>query len=170
MESRWYALHSKPYKEEALWRHVLAQGFEAFYPSLRVKPVNPRSRTRRPFYPGYLFVRADLQITGERTFQRMPHAAGLVCFGGIPASIPDALVSGIRRRVEELGAEPQPKGSGLCPGDRVVITDGLLAGYKGIVDSALSGSERVRILLQLIGGRAVRLELARDTVGPQEPA
>jgi transcriptional antiterminator RfaH len=170
MSARWYALHSNPRKEEALQRHVLARGFEAYWPSLRVRPANPRSRTTRPFFPGYLFVRIDLETTGEKAFRRMPYATGLVGFGGTPASIPDALVAGVRRRVQELGADGGTSAGGLRPRDPVVVTGGLFAGHEGIFDTRLSGGERVRILLRLLGGRALALELDRDCVSPQPSA
>ena len=65
MTTHWYALRSKPCKEDILWRQVGLRGFECFYPRLRVKPVNPRSRKIRPYFPGYMFVRADLSEAGN---------------------------------------------------------------------------------------------------------
>ena len=59
MSARWFALQSKPHKEAALLSHLEAEGVEAWFPSYRVKPVNPRSRTVRALYPRYLFVRVD---------------------------------------------------------------------------------------------------------------
>ena len=64
MSLQWYALRSKPNKEGPLWREVHAQGFEVFYPEIRVQPVNPRSRKVRPDFPGYM-VDAINQAGGE---------------------------------------------------------------------------------------------------------
>ena len=64
MSLQWYALRSKPNKEGPLWREVHAQGFEVFYPEIRVQPVNPRSRKVRPYFPGYM-VDAINQAGGE---------------------------------------------------------------------------------------------------------
>ena len=88
MAANWYALRSKPRKEEVVWKQVRTQGFEAYFPRLRVNPVNPRSRKLRPYFPGYLFVYADLEEVGVSVFQWMPHSIGLVCFGGEPAASP----------------------------------------------------------------------------------
>jgi transcriptional antiterminator RfaH len=64
MSLQWYALCSKPNKEGPLWWEVHAQGFEVFYPEIRVQPVNPRSRKVRPDFPGYM-VDAINQAGGE---------------------------------------------------------------------------------------------------------
>jgi transcriptional antiterminator RfaH len=47
----------------------------------------------------------------------------------------------------------------LKPGDRVVIQDGPFAGYEAIFDVRLRGAERVRVLLQLLRDRCVRVNL-----------
>ena len=73
----WYALRSKPRKEEALWGQLLARGFETFYPRLRINPVNPRARKLAPYFPGYMFVYADLEEVGPSTFNYMPFSLGL---------------------------------------------------------------------------------------------
>src|SRR5687768_6851823 len=98
----WYALRCKPRKEDVVWRQVRNQGFEAFYPLLRIQPVNPRSRKYRPYFPGYLFVRVDISEVGLSTFQWMPHAIGLVVFGDEAAVVPEYLIQAIQRRVEEI--------------------------------------------------------------------
>ncbi len=102
MDSHWYALRCKPRKEEVVWKQVSDQGFEVFYPRLRVNPVNPRARKIKPYFPGYLFVRLDLAVLGTSAFQWMPHTIGLVSFGGEPAAVPDNLIFAVRKRVEEI--------------------------------------------------------------------
>lgn len=159
MATRWYVLNSKPHKEATVWQQVLAHGSEAFYPRTKVEPVNPRARKIRPYFPGYLFVRVNLDRVGLSTFQWMPHAIGLVCFGGIPAPLPDEIVAGIRRRLGEIEAAGGELLYRLKAGDPVVIQDGPFAGYEAIFDSRLSGKDRVRVLLQLLNERCVPMEL-----------
>ncbi len=160
MTSSWYALRTKPRKEDVVWRQVLGHEFEAFYPRLRVTPVNPRSRKLRPYFPGYLFVKADLETSGLSVFQWMPHAIGLVSYGGEPAAVPDHLIEAIRKRVEEINAAGGELFDGLQPGDVVRIDEGPFRGYEAIFDARLPGSERVRVLLELLGSqRQVPVEL-----------
>ncbi len=72
MTLSWYAIRSKPRKEEPLWGQLLAGEIETFYPRLRVRPINPRSRKVVPYFPGYMFVNADLEDVGASTFNYMP--------------------------------------------------------------------------------------------------
>jgi transcriptional antiterminator RfaH len=159
MNLHWYALRSKPRKEDVVWKQVRDQGFEVFLPRLRVHVVNPRARKVRPYFPGYMFVRVDLDAVGRSVFQWMPHAVGLVSFGGEPASVPDNLVYAIRQRVEEIAAAGGEVFDGLKSGDTVRIGYGPFEGYEAIFDARIPGSERVRVLLQLLNARRVPMEL-----------
>ncbi len=153
MPVSWYALRSKPRKEDAAWRQVISQGFEAYYPRYRVHPVNPRARKLRPYFPGYLFVRTDLVAVGLSVFQWMPHTLGLVSFGGEPATVPDHLVQAIHKRVDEINAAGGEVFDGIQPGDVVWIRDGPFRGFEAIFDVRLPGSERVRVLLEFLGNK-----------------
>lgn len=164
MRRHWYALRSKPRKEEVLWRQLRAQEYEVFFPRLRVHPVNPRSRKWAPYFPGYMFIQVDLEEVGLSTFQWMPHAIGLVSFDGEPASVPDNLVYAIKKRVEELAAAGGELFAGLKPGDPVRISDGPFAGYEAIFDARIPGSERVRVLIQMLSDRRILVELKAGLV------
>lgn len=153
MAMSWYALRSKSRKENTVLRQVQSNGFRAFFPYLKVQPVNPRSRKWKPYFPGYLFVQADLDQVGLSVFQWMPHTIGLVSFGGEPASVPENLIEAIRKRVEEINAAGGEVLLGLVPGDKVRIHEGPFKGYEAIFDASLPGNVRVRVLLELLGSR-----------------
>lgn len=165
MATHWYALRSKPRKEDALSRQVNSQGFEVFYPQLRVNPVNPRSRKWRPYFPGYLFIHVDLEQAGLSVFQWMPYSLGLVSFGDIPSDVPDHLIEAIRRRVDHVARAGGEILDGLKQGDVVSVRDGPFAGYEAIFDIKLPGNERVRVLLEMLGNqRKVAVELAAGQI------
>ncbi len=153
MSSDWYTLRSKPRKEEFVWQQALADGFEVYYPRLRIHPVNPRSRKLVAYFPGYLFVRADLEQVGVSIFQWMPHTLGLVAFDGEPAAMPDAVIQTLQQRVDEINRLGGELFDGLKPGEAVQISDGPFRGYEAIFDARLPGSERVRVLLEFLGSR-----------------
>ena len=160
MTDMWYAIRSKPRKEIAVYQQVLARGMEAYYPRLIVNPVNPRSQKGRPYFPGYLFVKVDMEDIGLTKFKYMPHTFGLVGFDGEPATIPENLIHEIRKRVDEINAAGGEIFDGLKSGDSVWITDGPFKDYKGIFDARLTGSERVRVLLNFLGSqRQIPVEL-----------
>ena len=160
MSLKWYALRSKPLKEDVVWPQLNHQGIENFYPRIRVHPVNPRAKKIKAYFPGYLFVRIDLDEVRLSVFQWMPHGMGLVSFAGEPAVVPDHLIAEIRKRVEKINAAGGELFDGLKPGDLVRISEGPFRGYEAIFDMRLPGSERVRVLLELLGSqRQVPVEL-----------
>lgn len=166
---RWYVLRSKPNREEALWLEVSERGFQVYYPYLSVKPVNPRSRKMRPYFPGYVFVRAKLADVGQSVFSWMPYSQGLVSFGGEPAEVPEGLVEAIRKRVEQInasGGEHLEALAGIKHGEMVVIQGGPFEGYRAIFDARVSGSERVRVLLKLLQAQQLKVELPAAQVRP----
>ena len=162
----WFALRSKPRKEGVLWRLLRDREIPVFYPRLLARPVNPRASRIRPYFPGYLFIRAERGSIGLRTFQWMPHALGLVCFGDEPASVPDALIHALRRKVEGANQAENELIDRMRAGDPVVIRDGPLAGYAAIFDSRISGSDRVRVLLTLLHDRHLAVELSGLALEP----
>jgi transcription antitermination factor NusG len=159
MATFWYALQSKPNKEDALFEQLENQGFEVFYPRIRVHPVNPRSKKVKAYFPGYMFVNTDLAAVGISTFKWMPFARGMVSFDQDPATVPEALIHAIQRRVEDVNAAGGEVFSGLQKGETIFIHDGPFSGYEAIFDLRLPGSERVRVLIKLLSQRQVPVEL-----------
>ena len=165
MAEDWYAVRSKPRKEDVLWKQLRAQGFEVFYPRVRVHHVNPRARKLEPYFPGYLFVQANLTDTGLSRFQWMPYSLGLVSFGGEPSTVPENLIHEIRRRVEAIAAAGGELFDGLKAGDKIYIQDGPFRGLEAIFDARLPGTERVRVLLEFLGNqRKIPVELNANQI------
>jgi transcriptional antiterminator RfaH len=160
MTLSWYALRAKPRKEEFVWQQLLSQEIEHYYPRIRVHPVNPRARKVKPYFPGYLFIRINLEEKGISAFKWMPHTMGLVSFGGEPASIPDNAINEMKKRVKEIAEAGGMLFDGLKSGDSIRIHEGPFSGYDAIFDTRVEGQERVRVLLQFINDqREVPVEL-----------
>lgn len=173
MAIAWYALHVKPHKERFVYERLqnmehysgqaniadATQQIELFFPAVRVKPVNPRSAKVRPYFPGYIFVRGDLELLGENAFSWIPGTHGLVRFGNMPAAVPDVLIRELRERLAEIEAAGGLVFDALKPGDLVRITSGPLAGYEAIFDMRLPGKERVQVLLTFLSRHPQRVQL-----------
>lgn len=155
MSLYWYVLRSKPRKENVVWEQVCAKKIEGYYPRIRVNPVNPRSRKIRPYFPGYLFVHVDLDDISLSTLNWMPHTLGLVCFDGVPAPVPANFVYALRKKLAEINEAGGEIFDGLKQGDPVKIEDGPFAGYEALFDARLTGKERVRVLLQMLGDERI---------------
>jgi transcription antitermination factor NusG len=165
MAEAWYVIRSKPNKEEFLAGQFTAYGIKVFYPRIRVKPVNPRARKLKAYFPSYLFVYVDLGMVNLSALQWMPGAVNLVSFDGQPASVPEALIYGIERQVERINTSQTNMLQDLKPGDIVSIYDGPFAGYEAIFDGQISGRERVRVLLSFLQNRQIPVELSESQIG-----
>jgi transcription elongation factor/antiterminator RfaH len=162
MTQHWYALRVKPHKETAVYQLLQAREVDTYYPTLKVKPKNPRAARERPYFPGYLFVRANLEEVGVNAFSWLPGTSGLVAFGEIPAVVPDHLVQELKRRLAQLKVEAESVLDYLRKGDRVRIVSGPFQGYEAIFDSRAPGKERVQVLLAFLSSHPhpVKLDAA----------
>ncbi len=159
MTLHWYTLHSKPNQELLLWNQLQLREVESYYPRLRRKPVNPRARREVPYFPGYMFIRVDLESFPLAKIAWLPGMQRLVAFGGQPAWLQDEVLEAVRRQVETANTCAQDPLAGLQPGDLVRITSGLFAGYEALFDTRINGAERVRVLLKLLQSQQVSLEV-----------
>jgi transcription antitermination factor NusG len=159
VQEHWYVLRSKPNKETALARYGRQHGFNIFYPTIPYQPVNPRAKRVRAYFPGYMFLRADLRNLGLSPVTWMPFSSGVVQVGGEAAAVPDLVVRAISTRIAEIWEAGGMKFEGLKPGDRVIIREGMFEGYEAIFDARLPGTERVRVLLRMLNNRFVPLEV-----------
>jgi transcriptional antiterminator RfaH len=156
----WYVMHSKPQKELWLYDQLSAlQQVEAYYPCLRVRNVRTRSYKSKPYFPGYLFVNVDLDVTGTSVLQWIPGSLGLITFGGTPACIPDGLLQRIRHRVDEINSAGDKMRESLRLGSEVVIHSGPVAGFDAIFCTRLHDNERAQVLLKVLQDQAIRINL-----------
>ncbi len=172
MVAFWYTLHVKPHKERFVYELLRSperlQAFvtsddsalvDIFFPAVRVKPKNPRAATIRPYFPGYLFVCADLEVLGDNAFSWIPGAHGLVRFGEIPVMVPEPLIRELKQRVVQIEEAGGLIFDALKPGDPVRIMTGPFTGYDAIFDSRIPGKERVQVLLAFLSRHPQRVQL-----------
>jgi len=162
--SPWYILQSKPNKEEFVLQQLNIRNIAAYYPYIKVEPVNPRSRKIKPYFPGYLFINADLDLIGTSGLKWIPGTLGLVAFGNELASMQEDVIQPIRQHVDRLNEDRSKYCKKFTPGDRVMIQSGPFAGYQAIFDSYMPGHERVQVLLKMLEDRQIKLDLAGAAV------
>ena len=160
----WYVMHSKPQKEQWLLRQLHARNIEVYYPCLPSKARKLDSRIFKPYFPGYLFVNVDLELTGTSMLEWIPGSLGLISFGGEPARVPERLLQKIRRHVEEINSARASMVESLRPGDEVVICSGPLAGYDAIFCTRLRDTERVQVLLKVLQDQRMKIDLQVDQI------
>lgn len=145
---RWYALYTKPRMEVHVGNLLRSKGIEVYVPTIKVTRRR-RPPVERPFFPRYMFARVDLEAIGLSAIRWTPGLTAIVGFGGGPVAVPDRVVALIKTRLAEM--EEHGYGGRFRSGDRVRITEGPFRDFEAIFDRPLSGEERVRVLIDLLG-------------------
>ncbi len=164
----WYVLRAKPNKEAFLAGQLEARNIEVLNLLVKVNPVNPRARKFKPYFPGYIFLHTDLEKHPPVLLERIPGAARLVHIGNDIASVPDNILQAILSRVEQINAAGGEVLNTLKPGDRINLQSGPFAGYEGIFNTRITGTERVRIFLKMLQDRQLVVEVPAGQVVPQK--
>ncbi len=166
----WYVLNSKPHSENFVLGLLGAKGIEGYLPLWSPAPRRRKSASPRPFFPSYLFVRADLDVTGLSDLMYLPGVRRLVFCGGEPARVAPNEIESIRRHLLQVQNEPlDAAGHRLSPGDRVLINDGPFRGFNALFDHRISSGQRVAVLINFLQ-RRTRVELDAEFIQKQMPA
>ena len=157
----WYALYTKPHKEQQVHDSLHQRGFNVLLPLQRAVKRGRVVPTSQPLFPCYLFANFDIHETGLYPVQWTQGLRTVVSFCGEPAVVDDNIIAYITSR---LSAEVDPWQKGrFKPGDPVRITDGPFKDLAAVFDGGLSGSGRVRVLLSILGQQA-RVEVNEDLI------
>lgn len=161
---QWYVFQSKARKERLLCEQLRVRRIETFFPCIRVCSVNPRAQRMKPYFPGYVFGRVDLETTGNSIVDWIPGAIGIVNFGGEPVSISEHLINTLRQHLEKINVSESAVADRYRPGDVVTIHAGPFTGYEAIFNAHLPGRDRVVVLLKMLQGSQIRVELSIEQI------
>ncbi len=160
-------------------------GFETYYPHMRKARPIPRKRQshkqRRalfvptemievPLFPRYVFVHFDPRSGGWHEPFETAGIVGMLCYGGVPAPISDAVINHLICGEVEGAIPPQaPVRYVLPPGELVRITEGPFVSFNGTVERGLdlpiadlTTDAKIRVLAWLFGRETpVDLEISQ---------
>ncbi len=184
-DPRWHVVHCTGRSDRQVVDFLGERKIETYHPMMRELRRVPRrelSRKQRAsglaimrpqlvaLLPRYIFVRFDMGRPGWREIFAFAGIGGLVCDGGLPVRVPDAMVDGLRAR-EIDGAVPGKTPAALIfgLGETVRVKDGPLAGFKAIVEKlpdvaleAIDSDMRIVVAMHLFGQQtAVGLKLGQ---------
>ena len=151
----WYVLQVAPRHESQvgrfLARHAIEAYSPAFPPASRTKPGSVRDRKARWLFPDYVFFRPADGFIDWRLLRWAPGVRRLLEQDGSPASVANEVVEHIRRRL----ADPATghRRLELRAGQPVVIANGPLQAVDAIFVRRLNASERVQLLVTILGRR-----------------
>jgi transcriptional antiterminator RfaH len=150
--ARWFAVQCQPHRERGAAAHLEYQGFSIFLPCREKNRRHARKieTVRVPFFPGYLFIRLDLERDRWRCINGTFGVVRVVTQGERPAPAPRGIVEAL---IDVCGEEGLIRlQTNLTIGQRVRVAIGPFADFIGELDQ-LSDAGRVRVLIDLMGGR-----------------
>ncbi|MEM0897773.1 MAG: transcription termination/antitermination NusG family protein [Verrucomicrobiota bacterium] len=158
----WFCLRTKP-KCEHLAAAALRQlpDVEVYCPRIRFPRATARGEVvfLEALFPCYVFAR----FVPTEIMRGVVSAKGvtkILQFGEIPAVIPEEVIEAVREEMQ--GDELRDVTTVMEPGDEVEVTDGAFRGIEGMITRVKNGSDRVHILMEILG------ELHEVEVGRQQ--
>ena len=147
----WFVIQTKPKKEEDAKCYLTMKGLEIFSPLMENFLIRNGSLSKelRPLFPGYIFGKfvLDSDYSLVRWGRGVKKILGLG--GNFPTPVSEEVVEIIKRRTDGNGIVR--KSYHFEGNDKIRIKSGPLKDLLGIFERWVSDSERVRVLLNLIG-------------------
>ena len=117
---------------------------------------------RVPLFPGYVFVRTDLEPARHLEIVKTAGAVRLIGYGDGPVSVPAENIESLKIMVaSEL---PVATGSRFREGSRIIVTNGPFAGVGGVF-LRYGGKNRVVVRIEALGQFAA-VEVAEEDIEP----
>jgi transcriptional antiterminator RfaH len=143
----WLLAYTKPRSEPLAQEHLERQGFDVLCPMLRAQKLRRRKWhwIEEPLFPRYLFVGAS----PEQSWAPVRSTVGvtsLVKFGGIYATVPEALIELLRSG----GDDPAVHRPLFQKGQKLRIVAGPYASFEAVFEME-EGEQRAAVLLDLLG-------------------
>ena len=160
----WIAVATHANAEGQAVQNLKRQGYECYCPYTRVLRRHARrsETVHRPFFPGYLFVRLDLNRDQWRPIIYSRGVRSLVRFGDELGIVPDGVVEGLIAREEDGGLKPPPASERLRVGQQVALHGTLFDDFICTVES-IEARDRVCVLLDLMQ-QTVKLSVPSEVV------
>ena len=164
----WFCLRSNPKHEHIAAAHLrsMVGEIEVFCPRLRIKRTCRRGAVWfvEALFPGYLFARFNPGVS-IHIVRSVPTVKAVVSFGSSPAAIEDEIIEGLRADFDHRELYEVP--DDLSPGDEVTIASGPFHGLRASVLRLLPSTNRIQLLLELLG-RRMPVEVDREQVVTQK--
>ncbi|MBC7536860.1 MAG: UpxY family transcription antiterminator [Ferruginibacter sp.] len=143
-EKKWYVIYSRPRWEKKVASLLVTKGIEHYCPLNKVMRQwsDRKKNVFEPLFKGYVFVLPDDVKTWD-----IKSIAGIVNFVywlGKPAVVKEEEINIIKKFLHEFD-DVKVTDDKLVLNDAVVIKQGLLMNYKGIVLEVIGNSAKVKI-------------------------
>ncbi|MBW2597899.1 MAG: UpxY family transcription antiterminator, partial [Deltaproteobacteria bacterium] len=150
----WYVLHTKSRFENVVNEGLVKKSIEVFLPKIQVKiQVRSKRRDRKamirvPLFPGYLFVKSDLNPYKHLEIVKTVGAVRLIGNKDGPIPVPSETIKSLEIMIG--GNNTVITGSRFKKGDRVVVVYGPFTGVTGTF-VRYRGKGRVIVNIEALG-------------------
>jgi len=144
---KWFVIQCKANQQQRAETNLCNQGFEIFSPNIPVERIVRRKRVIREeaMFPGYIFIRLDLDLGDWRALNNTRGVGKIVSFNGFPSSVSDDLINELQQQFDT----PKKTAALFNTGDNVQVTVGCFKDIEAIV-KAVTPDERVIVLLNIL--------------------
>ena len=167
MSGQWFTLQTLSGKEGKAKEHLEARlvqenmqdrVFEVLVPQVKVTEVKrgKKTTTIRKFYPGYIFVNADLldadNNVNEDVWYFIKETNGIINFigGDCPAVLPQSDIDAMKAQLEDSAESVKPR-TEFNAGDVVIIKDGAFENFEGEITDVDPERGKLHISVSIFG-------------------
>lgn len=160
----WYAVYTKTGEEDRAESNLRAGQIETFMPRVKARRIDKHTGKptfiAKPLFERYLFARFKASETLHKVwFTRGVHS--VVSFGEHPSPVDDEVIEFIQLQRGEDGLVRV--GEELRAGDHVMINEGPLKNFVGVIQGKVKERDRISILLSAVNYQS-RVVIERDAV------
>ena len=146
-EENWFVIRTTPRGDSAAVSELTSAGYQAFSATAPVQKIGSNSKENSTLFPGYIFLKCNINSDKKPSLEITPHASQWVNFCGDIFSVPDSSISDLQNKV----ATWQSNGGiwhQYQAGDEVTvaINDCIIPGK--VLENAKSPNSKVRVSLQ----------------------
>ncbi len=123
--------------------------------------VEAKIELRDRLYPGYIFIKADLDKDLQSLIRRVPRVLGFVSAGGKPVTVGESDIVAMKERLKR--GVPKVRKLKFDIGDKVKINEGPFIGFEGTISEIDPEHEKLIVLVNIFD-RQTPVELEFDQV------
>jgi transcription elongation factor/antiterminator RfaH len=144
----WFAVYTKPQKEDYAELNLRMRGIDTFFPKLFLPKSAKRKKQVVALFPNYLFVRCEVVSEEYGSIGWCPGVKRLLSFNGTPAIVDNSIMEFL---MAQIGADGVIAARcNVEVGQQISITGGPFDGLVGIIKEPPNAKGRVKVLLQLL--------------------
>jgi len=128
----WYVLHTRSRFEQVVFNGLDGKSLETFLPKITVmsKRRDRRKKIRVPLFPGYVFVKSDLNAYERLEIVKTVGVVRLIGNKDGPVPVPEEAIDSLKIMI--AASSDIKTGARFKKGDRVMVVEGPMAGVKGV--------------------------------------